>query len=102
MSFLLILLKSRGCANGSYQYVCTEKSKVSSPTPDFFTFKYACAIIAKESRDVATVDLPGFFLQTEMEGEDKILLKITGAVALLLVESNKQKWRKHLVKENGK
>ena len=84
-------LKSRGCTNGSYQRVHTEKSEVSSPIPDFYTFKYICAIIAKELRDVATVDLPSFFFQTEIEEDDKILLKITGAVALLLVESNPEK-----------
>ena len=95
-------LKSHECTNGSYQRVCTEKSKVSSPTLDFYTFKYICAVIAKESRNVATVDLPGFFLQTEIKRDDKFLLKIIGAVALLLVESNTEKWRKHLVKENGK
>ena len=37
-----------------------------------------------------------------MEGEEKILLKITRAVALLLVELDEKKWRKYLVKENGK
>ena len=54
-------LKSRGCANGSFQRIYTKKSKVSSPTSDFCAFKYIYAVIAKESRDVATVDLPGFF-----------------------------------------
>ena len=28
-------LKLRGCTNGSFQRVCTKKSEVSSPTPDF-------------------------------------------------------------------
>ena len=55
-------LKSQGCANGSYQCMYTEKSEVSSLTPDFYAFKYICAIIVKESRDIATIDLPGFFL----------------------------------------
>ena len=57
-------------------------------------------MIAREERDAATVDLPGLFLQTD---QDKlILLKVTGAEALFLVESNPNKWRKHLQKENGK
>jgi len=30
--------------------------------------------IAKEGRDVATVDLPGIFLQTEQDDEEEILL----------------------------
>jgi hypothetical protein len=38
-------------------------------------------------------------LQTDQE--ELILLKVNGAVALLLVESD-PKWKKHLRKENGK
>jgi hypothetical protein len=60
---------------------------------------FVCAIIAREGRDAASNDLPGFFLQTD---QDKlILLKLTGAVALLLVQSDPG-WKKHLRKENGK
>jgi hypothetical protein len=92
-------LKTRGCANGSVQRLYTNKEDVSSPTPDFYAFKFVCAVIAREARDVATVDLPGFFLQTDQD--ELILLKVTGAVALLLVESD-SKWKKHLRKENGK
>ena len=96
------LLKTRGVADGSVQRLYTNKEDVSSPTPDFYAFKYICAMIAKEGRDVATVDLPGFFLQTEQEGEEDILLKLTGDVALLLVECEPSKWKKHIRKENGK
>jgi len=97
-------IKTRGCANGSVQRIYTDKYSVSSPTPDFYAFKNVCAVIAKEGRDVATVDLPGFFLQTDQDGEEDILLllKLIGAVALLLVESDEEKWKKHIVQENGK
>ena len=91
-------LKTRGVANGSYQYIYTNKDDCTSPTPDFYSFKYVCTVIAKEGRDVATVDLPGFFLQ--MEQDELILLKITGSVTLLLVELDWDKWHKHLRKEN--
>ena len=94
-------LKTRGVADGSVQRLYTSKDDVSSPTPDFYAFKYICAVIAKEARDVASVDLPGFFLQTEQEGDEVILLKLTGEVALLLVECEPNRWRKHLQKENG-
>ncbi len=42
------------------------------------------------------------FLQTEQDGEEEILIKLTGAVALLIVESDEEKWKKHVVQENGK
>ena len=48
------------------------------------------------------VDLPSFFLQTEEDEDEQIILRLTGAVALLLVESDEAKWRKHLKRENGK
>ena len=56
---------------------------MSSLTPDFYTFKYTCAIITKEQKDVATLDLPRFFLQAEIESNDRVLLRLTRAVALL-------------------
>ena len=49
--------------------------------------------------------MPGFFLHTEQEKTDdkdkELLLKLTGAVAILLVESDESKWKQHLQKENG-
>ena len=47
-----------------------------------------------------TVDLPGFFLQTDQV--KRSLLKLTGLVAALLVESNPRKWTKHLRVEDGR
>ena len=73
----------------------------SSPTPDFYAFKYVVATIAKEGRDIATIDLPGFFLQTEQEKDSEIILRLTGSVAILLVESDEKKWKKHLRREKG-
>ena len=42
------MLKTRGCANGSVQRLYTSKEEVSSPTPDFYAFKFICAVIARE------------------------------------------------------
>ena len=94
-------IKTRGVANGSVQRLYTNKDDVTSPTPDYHSFKYVCAVAALEKRDVATIDLPGFFLQTEQEGE-QILLKLTGSVAVLLAEMDPGKWKKHMRKENGR
>lgn len=61
-------IKLRGVANRSFQQLYTNREDCSLPTLGFYAFKYICGIIAKESRDVVTVDLPGFFLHTEKEG----------------------------------
>ena len=55
-------LKTRGVTDGSVQKIYTNKDDCTSPTPDFYAFKYICAVIGKEGRDVASFDLPGFFL----------------------------------------
>jgi hypothetical protein len=93
-------LKTRGCADGRPQRLWTRKQDVSSPTPTNESLRYVLVIIAMERRDVASFDLPGQFLQTEMD--ELLHLKITGAVALLLVESDPNRWRKHLRKERGR
>ena len=80
----------------------TNKNNCSSPTPDFYAFKYIVTVIAKESRDCAKIDLQGFFLQTKKEEDTQIILYLAGSVVMLLVDSYEQKWKKHLHKEDGK
>ena len=84
-------LKTRGVANRRKQRLYADESECSSPTPDFCAFKCVCGVIVKERRDVATSDLLGFFLQIDREREELIILKLTGAIVLLLVESDENK-----------
>ena len=50
-----------------------------------------------------SVDLTGFSLQNEADKEDdQIIIKITGSVALFLVEYDPSRRKRHLRKENGK
>ena len=76
------------------------QKNVPSPTPAFEALKYVLAIIGFEARDVVSFDLPAQFLQTDMH--EVLYLKITGALALLLVEYDRDPWGKHLQKEWGK
>ena len=94
------VLKTQGCADGRPQRLWTKKHEVSSPTPANESLRYILATIAFERRDAASFDLPGQFLQTEM---DQILyLKIMGAIAMLLAESNPTRWKKYLRIEHGR
>ena len=95
-------LKTIGIANGSLQRICSENNESSSTSPCFCSFKHICAMIAKELRDVVTIDLLGLFLQTDRKGEDTMTLRLTGMVELLLVEFDSKRWRKNLRSENGK
>ena len=78
------VLKSRVCADGRQQRLWTNKEEVSSPIPSIDSLKYDMIVDAQENHDVAIVDLPAQFLQTEMD--EVIHLKVPGPFVLLLVE----------------
>eukprot|EP00536_Pseudo-nitzschia_multiseries_P000748 jgi/Psemu1/1685/gm1.1685_g len=81
-------LKSRGCTDGRPQCLWTNKQDNSSPaTPAAEALKYILAINGMENQDVAVFDLPAQFLQTDMD--TLLFLKVTRALALLLVEKER-------------
>ena len=77
-------IKGRGCADGRRQREFISKEEASSPTVALHALMVSCLIDAIEGRDVATADIPGAFLQTEMpEGED-VYIRLDGTMADLL------------------
>eukprot|EP00978_Attheya_sp_CCMP212_P032460 scaffold126826_cov58-Attheya_sp.AAC.1 len=60
-------IKARGCADGRKQREHTTKEEASSPTVAIESLMLACVIDAKEKRDVAVVDIPGAFMQVDMD-----------------------------------
>jgi hypothetical protein len=78
------IIKARGCADGRKQRAFTTKEEASSPTVSIESVMLSCVIDAKERRDVATVDLPGAFMQADME--DTVHMKLEGKMAELLVK----------------
>ena len=78
-------VKGRGCADGRSQRLYTPKNETSLPTCTLARLIMACVIDAFEMRDVATVDIPGAFLQTKMpDNEEDIHVLIEGRMAELL------------------
>jgi hypothetical protein len=61
-------VKGRGCADGRLQRIYNVKGDVSSPTVATESILLTCTIEAFEGQDITTVDIPGAFLQAEMEG----------------------------------
>jgi hypothetical protein len=61
---------------------------------------YNCLIDAKEHPDVATVGIPGAFMQADME--DLVHMKLEGKMAKLLVKLDPKLYRKHIQMVNGK
>jgi len=72
-------IKGTGCADGRKQRATTTKEEASSPTVAIESVMLSCVIDAKEGRDEATVDIPGAFMQADME--DTVHMKLEGKMA---------------------
>ena len=94
-------IKARAVADGRSQRETATKGDASSPTVSIEAVLLTAAIEASEHRDVAVVDIPNAFIQTEMEGE-KVVMKLRGALAELLVKTAPELYSKYTTDENGR
>jgi hypothetical protein len=90
-------IKGRGCADGRPQRAYIPKEDATSPTVrnELLTAK----IDAYERRDVATVDLPGAFMQADMD--DVVHMRLIDVMVQLLMEIDAS-YAKFVCTENGK
>jgi len=93
-------IKGRGCADGRKQRQYTTKEEASSPTVAIESVMLSCVLDALEERDVATVDIPGAFMQADMD--DLVHMKLEGKMAELLVRIDPKLYREHIQIERGK
>ena len=78
-------IKGRGCADGRGQREFISKEEASSPTASLYAIILTSLIDAIEERCVATTDIPGAFLQTDMpDDEPPVYIKFTGSMVTLL------------------
>jgi hypothetical protein len=93
-------VKGRGCADGRKQRLWTRKEDSTSPTACTESVLTTCAIDAKEDRDVATVDIPGAFMQTDMDDEI-VHIRLTGEMVETLLEIDHETYAPYVVIERG-
>ena len=93
-------IKGRGCADGRKQRESLSKEEVSSPTVAVEFVMISCTIDAHEERDVAVVDVPGAFMQADME--DTVYMRIDGAMAELLIQLDPDYYNQFAERHNGK
>ena len=62
-------IKGRGCADGRKQRLWKTKEETTSPTVSIESLFISCIIDAMERRDVATIDIPGAFMQANIDEE---------------------------------
>ena len=93
-------IKGRGCADGRRQRLYMQKEDTSSPTVAIESLFISTTLDALERRDVATVDIPGAFMQADMVGD--VYMKLEGKIAELLTELEPDQYNKYLQKVKGK
>ena len=93
-------IKGRGCADGRKQWLYTPKDEASSPTVATESVLLSCVIDAKERRDVATVDIPGAFMQGDQD--ETVHMCLEGTLAELLTKCDPKLYRQYVVTENNK
>ena len=77
-------IEGRGCANGRKQKLYKTKEKTSSPTIHTESLFLSCMIDALENRNVVTLDIPGAFMQADID--ELIHVKLVGELADLLIK----------------
>ena len=93
-------IKGRGWADGRKQRLHTPKDDASSPTVATESVLLSCVIDAKERRDVATVDIPGAFMQGDQD--ETVHMRLEGTLAELLTKCDPKLYRQYVVTEHNK
>ena len=77
-------IKGRGCADGQKQHIYKTKEETSAPTVAIESLFLSSVIDAKEGRAVVTLDIPGAFMQADMD--EVLYMKLEGPLAHLLTK----------------
>jgi hypothetical protein len=93
-------VKARGCADGRKQRKTTKKEDASAPTVAIESVLISATTDAKEERDVATIDIPGAFMQADID--EVVHVKFEGEIAEMLVRMDPKMYRKYVKDEHGK
>jgi hypothetical protein len=93
-------IKARGCADGRKQRETTSKAEAAAPTVAIESVMLSATIDAVEERDVATVDIPGAFMQADID--EVVHVKFEGEIAEMLVRMDPKMYRKYIKDEHGK
>jgi Reverse transcriptase (RNA-dependent DNA polymerase) len=90
-------VKGRGCADGRKQRAWTNKEEASSPTIATEAVFLTAVIDALENRDVAIVDVPGAFMQADMDEE--VHVRFTGTMVDQLLEIDAEMYEPYVTYE---
>jgi hypothetical protein len=90
-------IKGRGCADGRKQRAYITREDAASPTVATESVFLTTVIDALEGRDVAVLDVPGAFMQADMD--ELVHVRFTGKMVDLLMEIDQKMYGPCVVKE---
>ena len=89
----------RGCADGRKQHAYIPREDATSPTAATMSVMLTAVIDALEGREVAVVDVPGAFMQADMD--ELVHVRFTGKMVDLLLEIDPEMYGPCVVIEKG-
>jgi Reverse transcriptase (RNA-dependent DNA polymerase) len=92
-------VKGRGCADGRKQRAYIAKADAASPTVATESVFLTAVVDAMEGREVAVVDVPGAFMQADMD--ELVHVRFTGKMVELLLEIDQEMYLPYITFERG-
>ena len=92
-------IKARGCADGRIQRLWKSKDETSSPTVMTHSVFLTSIIAALERRNVVSLDIPGAFMQADID--ELVHVKLEDELVDILIKID-PKYAEHVTVENGK
>ena len=92
-------IKGRGCADGRKQRSYITKEDSTAPMVSTEAVFLTAVIDAMEGRNVVVLDVPGTFMQAEID--ELVHVRFTGAMVKLLLEIDYDMYKEYVVAEKG-
>ena len=92
-------IKGRGCADGRKQRAYIAREDSTAPTVSTEAVFLTAVIDAMEDRDVAVLDVPGAFMQADID--ELVHVRFTGEMVKMLLDIDKEMYSQYVVMERG-
>jgi hypothetical protein len=93
-------INARGCAAGRKQRKTSSKEEASAPTVAIESVMLSATIDSMEECDVATLDIPGPFIQADID--EVVHVNFEGEIAEMLLRMDPKLYQKYVKDVNGK
>jgi hypothetical protein len=93
-------VKGRGCADGRKQHRYPDQADAASPTVATEVVFLTAIIDALENRDIAVINIPGAFMQVNLD-DKTIHICLTRKMVELLLEIDHEMYKPYLMQEQG-